>query len=348
MDARTVTPAWRRTFLLMRRLLAADPLWVASADTDLLRRHGLPFSKGDAMSVFEPHTTATSATGIEIDLPDFPIVVRGYDRHQVNAYVQSIVSRLAAERDRATQAEQAAANDEPPTFEHLGAEAMKVLKLAGQSGEALVEQAKKHGETIVQEAEGQAADVLEKAKQQAERLHAAALGTLREAADERDRILTEAREQGEEIRTLAEDDARSTLEEAQSASERMWQTVNDECTAMQAETKRLRELRDRMMEHLTYVRTELNSSLFIQPQEEEADLTPVRDATVEEVSDGAEEASDGADASATANAEAESAASPDAAEPDSALVVQDESDEGGSEARPAAAASARGRPKPRA
>lgn len=289
------------------------------------------------MSVFEPHTTATSATGI--DPPDFPIVVRGYDRHQVNAYLQSIISRLAAEHDRATQAEQAAAaNDQPPTFEHLGAEAMKVLKLAGQSGEVLVEQAKKHGETIVQEAEGQAADLLEQVKQQAERLHAAARGTLREAADERDRILTEARERGEEIRALAEDDARATLEEAQSASQRMWQTVQDECSAMQAETKRLQELRDRMMEHLTYVRTELNSSLFIRPPEEEADLTPVLDATAGEVSDGTD---------ATASAGAESAASPDSAGPDSALVVQDESDEGGSEARPPAAASARSRPKHR-
>jgi hypothetical protein len=52
------------------------------------------------------------------------------------------------------------------------------------------------------------------------------------------RILTEARERGEEIRALAESDARATLEEAQSASQRMWQTVQDECTAMQAETKR--------------------------------------------------------------------------------------------------------------
>src|SRR5262245_15468168 len=179
------------------------------------------------MSVFEPHTIAASATGIEIDPPDFPIVVRGYDRHRVDAYLQNIVSRLAAEHDRATQAEQAAANDQPPTFERLGAEAIKVLKLASQSAEVLVEQANKRGETIVQEAEAQAADLLEEAKQQAERLHAAARGTLREAADERDQILTEARERGKEIRALAEDDAEATLEEAQSASQRMWQTVRD-------------------------------------------------------------------------------------------------------------------------
>ena len=276
------------------------------------------------MSVSEPHTTAAFATGIEIDPPDFPMVVRGYDRQRVNAYLRDLVSRLAAEHDRATQAEQAAANDQPPTFEHLGAEASKVLKLASQSAEVLIEQAKKHGETIVQEAKGQAGDLLEEAKQQAERLHAAARGTLREAADERDRILAEAHERGKEIRALAEDDARATLEEAQSTSQRTWQTVRDECTAMQAETERLQDLHDRTMEHLSYVRTELNSSLFVRPSEAEPDLTPVPDAAVGDVSDGAD---------ATANAGAEPTAPSDSAEPDSALAVQAKSDQvGGSKA----------------
>lgn len=290
------------------------------------------------MSVFEPHTTAGFAAGIETDPPDFPVVVRGYDRQRVNAYLQNIVSRLAAEHDRATQAEQAVANDQPPTFEHLGAEAIKVLELASRSAEVLVEQARERGETIVQEAEGQAADLLEEAKQRAERLHAAARGTLREAADDRDRILAEASEGGKQIRTLAEDDARATLEEAQSASQRMWQKVRDECAAMQAETDRLQKLRDRTMEHLGHVRTELNSSLFVQPSEEEPDLTSLLDVAVSDVSDGAE---------ATANAGPELAASADSAEPDSALAVQPESDQvGGSEARRPAAASARSRHQP--
>jgi cell division septum initiation protein DivIVA len=270
------------------------------------------------MSVFEPHTKAEFAAGIEIDPPEFPIVVRGYDRQRVNAYVQNVVSRLAAEHDRATQAEQAAANHQPPTFEHLGAEAMKVLELASRSADKLVEQAKERGGAIIQEAEGQAADLLEEAKQQAERLHAAARGTLREAADERDRILADASEGGKQIRSLAEDDARAMLEEAESASQRMWQTVRDECTVMQVETERLRKLRDRTMEHLSYVRTELNSSLFAEPEEEDPDP----DLTAEAA----------ANAGPEPDASADSADDP--AEPDSAPAVQPESDqEGGPKAR---------------
>ncbi|HZD69523.1 MAG TPA: DivIVA domain-containing protein [Actinomycetes bacterium] len=285
------------------------------------------------MSVFEPHDVAGSSARTEIGPPDFPVVVRGYDRQRVDAYLQRIVSRLMAERERAAQAEQAAANDQPPTFEHLGAEAMKVLDLAGQSAEVLVAQAKGRGETIVQDAEAQAADLLEQARQQADRLHAAARGTLREAADERDRILTEANEEGKQIRTLAEDDARTTLEEAQSASQRMWQTVRDECDTMLAETERLQRLRDRTMERLGQVRAELNS-LFARSPEEEPDLPSAPDTAAD-------------DPEGEADAGPERAASADAAEPDSAPAVQPGSDPaGGSEVPGAARASSRSRQQP--
>jgi len=274
----------------------------------------------------------------EIDPPDFPVVVRGYDRQRVNAYLETIVSRLAAERDRTAQAEQAAAaKDQPPTFEHLGTEAMKVLELASRSAEVLVAQAKGRGETIVEEAEGQAADLLEEARQQADRLHAAARGTLREAADERDRILADASEGGKQIRTLAEDDARATLEEAQSASQRMWQQVRDECTAMQAETAWLQKLRDRTTEYLNTVRTELNS-LFAGTPEDEPDVPSMLNAAAGDVADGLE---------APANAGPELATPADSAEPDSALAVQPESEQvDGSEARRPAKASARSRHQP--
>lgn len=286
------------------------------------------------MSVSEPYKLAGLAAGIGIDPPDFPVVVRGYDRQRVNAYLQSIVARLAAERDRAVQAERAAANDQPPTFEQLGAEATKVIELATRSAEVLVAQAKDHGETIVKEAEGQAADLLDEVKQQAERLHAAARGTLREAADERDRILTEASEEGKQIRTLAEDDARATLEATRSASQRQWQQVRDECTAMQAETQRLQKLRDQTMKHLGWVHTALDS-LVVGPSEDEPDSPSPLDVAVGDGGDSLE---------ATANTGPEVAEPPDSAAPESALAVQPESDQvGDSKTGPPARASARGR-----
>lgn len=271
------------------------------------------------MSVFEPHSTAGVVEEIGIDPPEFPVVVRGYDRQRVNAYLQSMVSRLAAEHDRAVRAEQAATNNQPPTFEHLGAEAIKVLELASGSAELLVAQARRRGETIIEDAEGQATDLFEETKQRAERLHAAARGTLTEAADERDKILAEANDQASQIRTQAEDDARAMLEEAQSASQRRWEKVRDECTTMQAETERLQTLRDRTMQQLSRVQTQLDA-LLAGPPEDEPDAPSVRD-----VADG-----DDAGLEATAKAGPEPdppAESSEPAEPDAAAAVQPESDQ---------------------
>jgi F0F1-type ATP synthase membrane subunit b/b' len=276
------------------------------------------------MSVFESRDTAGHTAEIGIDPPDFPVVVRGYERQRVDAYLKSVVSRLAAEHDRA---EQAAASNQPPTFERLGAEAMKVLELAGQSAELLIAQAKQRGETLVQEAKGQAADLLEEARQQAERLHAAARGTLTEAADERDQILAEANDKGEELRTLAEDEARAMVEEARSASQRLWEELRDECTAMQVETERLQRLRDQTLEHLGHVRAGLNS-LFVGLHEGEPDSPSLPD-----VADGS---------AAMADAGSESRESADAESPEPASAVHAESDQvGGSEARRPAKASGR-------
>jgi cell division septum initiation protein DivIVA len=268
------------------------------------------------MSVFESHGTA-GVVKDGIDPPEFPVVVRGYDRQRVNAYLQSMVSRLSAEHDRAVQAEQAATNNQPPTFEHLGAEAMKVLELASGSAELLVAQARRRGETIVEDAEGQAADLFEETKQRAERLHAAARGTLTEAANERDRILAEANDLASQIRTQAADDAKAMLEEAQAASQRMWEKVRDECSAMQAETERLQALHDRTMEHLSRVRIGLDS-LLAGPPEDESNALSVRDTGGD------------SDLEATAQTGAESdppAASGEPAELDAAAADQPESDQ---------------------
>jgi vacuolar-type H+-ATPase subunit H len=228
------------------------------------------------MNALESRDLAKLTAETGIDPPNFPVVVRGYDRQRVDTYLERVLSRLAT-----------AISDEEPTFEHLGAEAMKVLELAGKSAEVLIAQARERGEAIVEEARGQGADLLEQATKQAERLHAAARGTLREAADERDRILSEANEEGKQVRALAEEEAQATLEEAQSASQHMWQKVRDECATVLAETERLEKLRDRTTDYLGRVRSELNA-LFSGIPADEPDPEP------------ALEAADGADAEATA------------------------------------------------
>src|SRR2546423_4216812 len=99
------------------------------------------------MSVVEQG--AASNPEAEIGIPELPVGLRGYDRQQVDMFLKDLSIRVTAERRRAEQAERAAVqmraelaglrNQPPPSFEHLGAEAGRVLEQAGGSAKLLVE-----------------------------------------------------------------------------------------------------------------------------------------------------------------------------------------------------------------
>lgn len=221
------------------------------------------------MSVLEPGPASQSDA--TVDQPEFPVVLRGYDRQQVHTFIQVLSARIANERRRAEQAERAMAqmrlevaavrDQPPPSFEHLGAEAAKVLEQAGTSAKLLVEEARGRGEAVVREAEAQAADVISRAEQQAAELDAEARQMLSEAGGERDRILTAAAAEAEQLRTRAEEDARTALEEVRQETDRVRQKAISEQAALEAEGARLRESRGRMLGYLNRIHADLGALL---------------------------------------------------------------------------------------
>src|SRR2546421_4111827 len=86
-----------------------------------------------------------------VETADFPVVLRGYDRQRVDAYVEELRSLLSDERHRArgnaesyAQLQQQLASlkkSEPPSFDHLGSEAARVLEQAGNGARVLMEEA---------------------------------------------------------------------------------------------------------------------------------------------------------------------------------------------------------------
>ncbi|HEY7199530.1 MAG TPA: DivIVA domain-containing protein [Candidatus Dormibacteraeota bacterium] len=257
------------------------------------------------MSVVE-QGTASMPEG-EIGLPEFPIGLRGYDRQQVDVFLKDLSVRLTAERRRAEQAERAAAqmraelagmrNQPPPSFEHLGSEAARVLEQAGASAKLLVEEARSRGHHLVEQAEEHAAALLVQAERQAAQLEAEAAGTLKAAGAERERILDEARQAVEDARNQAEAEAHAALEEAREAAERTRELALREKTAMQAETERLRESRARMLEYLGRIHSDLSSLLSEAAQ---ADVEPPAELVAAGVTDELEADSEEA---ASANGE---------------------------------------------
>jgi DivIVA domain-containing protein len=208
---------------------------------------------------------------VEVGVPEFPISMRGYDRQQVDVFVQDLSVRLTAERRRAAEAERAAAqlraevatlrNQPPPSFEHLGAEAGRVLQAAGNSAKVLIEEARSRGESMVEEAEAQATALIRQAEARAAELEDQAQDTLHQAASERERILSEATHSVEEARRRADEEARTALREAQDAAERTRQQAMNEQAVMQADTERLQESRDRMLDYLGRIHSDLGSLL---------------------------------------------------------------------------------------
>ncbi len=127
--------------------------------------------------------------------PSFSVVMRGYDRQQVEFFVEDMAQRLADQRRRADETAGAMAqmrleiaalkNQPPPSFEHLGAEAARVLEQAGGSARLLVEEAESRADTIVQRAEVEAEGMRQKVLQD----HAAVLEETRRLYESRDWVL---------------------------------------------------------------------------------------------------------------------------------------------------------------
>jgi vacuolar-type H+-ATPase subunit H len=217
------------------------------------------------MSVFEPHTDDES--GGASQLPALDVALRGRKGQQVSAYIQDLRMHLDQQRARADQAERAAAhiqhelsalrNQPPPSFEHLGSQAARVLDEAGRSAKVLVEEAKGRGKAIVEQARGHGAEVIAAAEQRAEEVEAGGRQRVAEAEERREQILAEVRETAERLRASAEHDAETRLDAARQAAEHMLAKANGERSALEAESKRLRQYRDGLLGYLSGVEADL-------------------------------------------------------------------------------------------
>jgi DivIVA domain-containing protein len=234
------------------------------------------------MSVVEQGSTTPS--DLEIGVPEFPVALRGYDRQQVDAFVQDLTVRLTAERRRAEQADRSATqmrselaslreSQGPPTFEQLGAEAGRVLAQAGSSAKLLIEEARTRGREVVDAAESRAAAEVERAERRAAELESEAAATVEQAVAEREAILAEAARTVAAIRGQAEQEARTALEHAQDAAGRTLERAAAEQTAMRTETERLRESRDRMLDYLGRIHSDLGE-LLAEAVQADAELAP--------------------------------------------------------------------------
>ncbi len=202
------------------------------------------------MSAIESQTPSPS----KMEVPEFVVSLRGYDRQQVDDWAKEMVTLLLRERQRATEAERSLrlANEEqpPPSFSHLGAHVAKILEDAGASAENMLADAAERAEEAIQAGEDEAGDIIKEAQQRAGRLEEAAQKVLETARAEGERVKAEATEDAEETRADADEAANAMLEEARESSEQLRNDAEQDRQAIEAEANRLETLRDRSLQQL--------------------------------------------------------------------------------------------------
>ena len=235
------------------------------------------------MSAFEPQLP----TDPKVDMPDFMVVLRGFDRRQVEMWAAEVASQIEQERQRADEAEKRAyraqiENKGAPSFSHLGTHVASILEEAGKSSENMLADAADRAQEMVEAAEGEAAQIIKAAEHRAGEIEGEAHRILEEARAEGGRVEEDALQAAEEMRAQAEQDARTVLEEARDATDMIWQEAERERLGVEAETIRLETLRHRSLEQLGRVYGHLESVLdevragIGRVEEEQEDLDEAR------------------------------------------------------------------------
>jgi cell division septum initiation protein DivIVA len=214
------------------------------------------------VSAFEPQLP----TEPKVDMPDFMVVLRGYDRRQVEMWASEVANQIEQERLRADEAEKhlyrmQIENKGSASFTHLGTHVASILEEAGRSSENMLADAAERAQEAIDAAEGEAAEIIKAAERRVGEIEREARLTLDGARAEGARVEEDALQAAEDMRAQAEHDARTVLEEARDATDLIWQEAERERVTVEAETIRLETLRHRSLEQLGRVYGHLESVL---------------------------------------------------------------------------------------
>jgi DivIVA domain-containing protein len=198
----------------------------------------------------------------------FGSVRRGFDPHEVTAYLQLIAQELSAwdrwdqeQQKRIADAEERAANpeiDETRLTAALGQRSAQVLRNAHDEAARLLHAAEENATTVTREAQQQATDIQVAAEAAAaERIAEAefAAGALRQQIqNDVTEILETARLDGEALLVRARDRGRVMLEQAQETRRRMGTEMSQRRRALLLQIEQLRAARDQLARSVLGVR----------------------------------------------------------------------------------------------
>jgi DivIVA domain-containing protein len=198
----------------------------------------------------------------------FGTVRRGFDPHEVAAYLQLIAQELSAwdrwdqeQQNRIAEAEERAANpeiDETRLTVGLGQRSAQVLRNAHDEAARLLQAAEENATAVTRDAQQQATDIQVAAEAAAaERIAEAELaaGALRQQIQhDVTEILETARLDGDALLERARDRGRVMLEQAQETRRRMGTEMSQRRRALLLQIEQLRAARDQLARSVLGVR----------------------------------------------------------------------------------------------
>ena len=132
----------------------------------------------------------------QVHAPDFPIVLRGYDRAAVDAYVSRVIEVVDE-----LQARQTPDGVVKRALEQVGEETSEILKRAHETADELTARSRSQAAGRAQQAEQQAEQLTADAEQRAQRLESETVNLW----DERMRLIEDLRQLAEAVLHTADD-----------------------------------------------------------------------------------------------------------------------------------------------
>ncbi|MBW3575830.1 MAG: DivIVA domain-containing protein [Actinobacteria bacterium] len=199
----------------------------------------------------------------EVASKEFPVKFRGFDQHEVRAFLAQVAAELAAarererlQRERLEAAETRAASMVPTDAEieaALGQEAGRVLHAAREAAQEIRSRAEEQVARLVRDASGEGS----RAQQEAESLLARRTEEAEKVAAE---ITAEAHRKAEAELERAKAEGREMVAEAQAIRERVLKDLARRRRAAHQQLEQLRAGRERLLEAYRVVRTTLDEA----------------------------------------------------------------------------------------
>lgn len=231
--------------------------------------------------------------------PEFPVAMRGYERNQVDAYVEDLRRRL----DEAERVKAASPTQEPPepapangrtrrgadaNLSALGERVTQILQLAEDDAADRRERGERDAETLRSQAQAEADQLRQAAQNEAEELRASLASaqneaeTVRAAArDEAEVVRGNARQEAQDLllrtRRHADDQAESIVAKAESEARRTLEDMQRVVRGREEEWEQRRSEQEAALASLEQRRSRivgdfsrLRAALLMEAEEEEA------------------------------------------------------------------------------